>query len=56
LAAAKAAIDFGLEVDLETGLEIERAHFTGLFGTQDQRIGMESFLAHGPGKAEFTGR
>lgn len=56
LAAAKAAIDFGLEVDLETGLEIERAHFAGLFGTEDQRIGMESFLTHGPGKAEFTGR
>lgn len=54
--AAKAAIDFGIEVDLETGLEIERAHFAGLFGTDDQRIGMESFLENGPGKAEFTGR
>lgn len=54
--AAKAAIDYGLEVDLETGLEIERAHFAALFATEDQRIGMESFLANGPGKADFTGR
>lgn len=56
LQAAKAAIDTGLEVDLETGLEIERAHFSALFATEDQRIGMESFLANGPGQAEFTGR
>jgi enoyl-CoA hydratase/carnithine racemase len=56
LQAAKAAIDAGLEVDLETGLEIERAHFAALFATEDQRIGMESFLANGPGQATFTGR
>lgn len=56
LQAAKAAIDSGLEVDLETGLEIERAHFAALFATEDQRIGMESFIENGPGKAEFTGR
>jgi len=56
LQAAKAAIDTGLEVDLATGLEIERAHFAALFATEDQRIGMESFLANGPGQAEFTGR
>lgn len=54
--AAKAAIDYGLEVDLETGLEIERSHFAALFATDDQRIGMESFLRNGPGKADFTGR
>jgi enoyl-CoA hydratase len=30
--------------------------FAGLFGTEDRSIGMESFLAHGPGKADFTGR
>lgn len=54
--AAKASIDSGLEVDLETGLEIERVQFASLFSTDDQRIGMESFLENGPGKAEFTGR
>jgi enoyl-CoA hydratase/carnithine racemase len=56
LRAAKRAIDHGIGVDLATGLEIERIQFAALFGTQDQRVGMRSFLAHGPGKATFTGR
>ena len=56
LRAAKQAIDEGLERDLEAGLEIERLHFTGLFGTEDQQTGMRSFLADGPGKATFSGR
>jgi enoyl-CoA hydratase/carnithine racemase len=55
LRAAKQAIDRGLEVDLATGLEIERVHFAALFGTEDQREGMRSFLANGPGKAKFKG-
>jgi enoyl-CoA hydratase/carnithine racemase len=54
--SAKAAIDQGLGVDLATGLEIERNYFAALFGTQDQRAGMKSFLENGPGKATFTGR
>jgi enoyl-CoA hydratase/carnithine racemase len=56
LRAAKEAIDRGLEVDLDTGLEIERQQFAGLFATEDRTIGMESFVENGPGKAEFTGR
>jgi enoyl-CoA hydratase/carnithine racemase len=56
LRAAKEAIDVGLETDLATGLEIERQHFAALFATEDQKIGMRSFLADGPGKAGFTGR
>src|SRR5580658_6048421 len=56
LRAAKQAIDHGLDVDLATGLEIERVHFAALFGTEDQRTGMRSFLDSGPGKATFTGR
>jgi enoyl-CoA hydratase/carnithine racemase len=56
LRAAKEAIDAGLEVDLDTGLSIERQHFAGLFGTEDRRIGMDSFVEQGPGKARFTGR
>ena len=56
LRAAKRAIDYGLGVDLATGLEIERVQFAALFGTQDQRAGMRSFLENGPGKATFTGR
>ncbi len=54
--AAKDAIDRGLEVDLETGLEIERQQFAALFGTRDRSIGMESFVQNGPGKAQFEGR
>ena len=55
LRAAKQAIDYGLGVDLATGLEIERVQFAALFGTQDQRVGMHSFLENGPGQATFTG-
>ena len=54
--AAKESIDRGLEVDLDTGLEIERVQFAALFATEDRSIGMRSFVESGPGKAEFTGR
>ncbi len=56
LRAAKEAIDRGIETDLDTGLEIERIQFAALFATADRRIGMESFVAEGPGKARFEGR
>ncbi len=56
LAAAKRAVNQGLEVDIATGCQIERLEFSGLFATDDRRIGMESFLAEGAGKATFTGR
>ncbi|MHB2022523.1 MAG: enoyl-CoA hydratase/isomerase family protein [Mycobacteriales bacterium] len=56
LAAAKEAVDVGLESDLDTGLAVERGAFAGLFATEDRRIGMESFLENGPGKARFVGR
>jgi enoyl-CoA hydratase/carnithine racemase len=56
LRAAKQAIDDGLDVDLDTGLEIERLHFAGLFATEDAQAGMRSFLENGPGKASFTGQ
>jgi enoyl-CoA hydratase/carnithine racemase len=55
LRAAKDAIDRGLDADLDTGLEIERLNFAGLFGTDDARAGMQSFLENGPGKATFSG-
>jgi enoyl-CoA hydratase/carnithine racemase len=56
LRAAKEAIDRGVEVDLDTGLEIERMQFAGLFATRDREIGVASFVEHGPGKARFEGR
>ena len=54
--AAKESIDRGIEVDLVTGLEIERQQFAALFATEDRTIGMQSFVENGPGKAQFVGR
>ena len=56
LRAAKQAIDDGLELDLDSALRLETTLFAGLFSTEDQRIGMTSFVENGPGKAQFTGR
>ena len=56
LAAAKRAIDGGLDRALDEGLALETELFAGLFDTEDQRTGMQSFLENGPGKAQFTGR
>src|SRR4051794_21832318 len=56
LAAAKRAIDEGLDLPLSEGLALETELFAGLFETEDQKIGMRSFLESGPGKAEFSGR
>jgi enoyl-CoA hydratase/carnithine racemase len=56
LRAAKQAVNSGLEVDLVTGLEIERLQFAALFATEDQKTGMRSFTENGPGKAVFEGR
>jgi enoyl-CoA hydratase/carnithine racemase len=56
LRAAKQAIDEGLELDLDSALRLETALFTGLFATEDQTTGMQSFLTDGPGKARFSGR
>jgi len=56
LRAAKEAMDWGLEADLQTGLEIERQQFAALFATEDRAIGMRSFIESGPGKAAFVGR
>jgi len=54
LKAAKEAVDHGLEVDLDTGLEIERLQFTGTFATDDRTEGMRAFVAKE--KPGFTGR
>lgn len=56
LRAAKQAVNHGLDVDLATGLQIERLHFASLFATEDQKSGMLSFMENGPGKAVFEGR
>ena len=56
LAAAKKAIDGGLETDLRSGLDLESEIFAALFATEDRSIGMRSFVENGPGKAKFVGR
>lgn len=56
LAAAKRAIDDGLDSPLASGLDLERRRFAELFATEDQKIGMTSFVERGPGKAKFVGR
>jgi enoyl-CoA hydratase/carnithine racemase len=55
-ALAKHAIDHGLERPLEEGLILEQGMFVEVFKTEDAVIGVQSFLANGPGKATFTGR
>jgi enoyl-CoA hydratase len=56
LAAAKTAVDRGLGMGLRDGLDLETEVFAALFGTEDQVIGMRSFVENGPGKAQFLGR
>lgn len=52
----KRAIDAGLSGSLAEGLAIEQDQFVAAFRTADAKIGIASFLANGPGKAEFTGQ
>jgi enoyl-CoA hydratase len=53
---AKRVIDDGLGGSLSEGLDREADAFVEAFGTEDGRMGVESFLEHGPGKAKFSGR
>ncbi len=56
LRMAKKAIDEGRELDLDSALRLETTLFTACFATEDRRIGMDSFVANGPGKAAFVRR
>jgi enoyl-CoA hydratase/carnithine racemase len=53
---AKRAIDRGLDGSLAAGLDLERDAFVEVFGTEDARTGVASFLELGAGKAKFAGR
>lgn len=55
ISLAKKVIDSGLNRDLATGLDFEADAFVATFATNDAEIGINSFLADGPGKAKFTG-
>lgn len=53
LEAIKEAVDRGGDAGLDAGLALERALFTGVFGTADAATGIRSFIEEGPGKARF---
>ena len=52
-AMAKRAIDRGLDITLNGGLDLEQQLFTEVFHTEDAKTGVQSFLESGPGHAEF---
>ena len=54
IAAAKRGIDKGGEQLLADGLVMEQGLFAGQFDTNDQKVGMKSFVENGPGKADFS--
>lgn len=56
LRLAKQALDQGIEMDLDSALRLETSLFAACFATEDRRIGMDSFIKEGPGKARFTQR
>lgn len=55
LQAAKDVIQTGVDLDMTSGLLLERQAFAALFATEDQEIGMKTFAEEGPGKAKFKG-
>ena len=55
-AITKQTIDDGLSMSLADGLALEQHAFAAVFASEDSRIGVQSFLEHGPGKASFIGR
>jgi enoyl-CoA hydratase len=50
--AAKEVVNKSQDLPLRDGIEYERRLFHGLFGSQDQKIGMKAFAEKG--KAEWT--
>lgn len=54
LRAAKEAVNRGLEVDLASGLNVEKAWFLAVFATEDKQRGMQAFADRV--KPEFRGR
>jgi enoyl-CoA hydratase len=56
LAAAKRVIDAGMDQPLPDALEREVDAFVSVSDTDDARLGVASFLEHGPGRARFVGR
>ena len=55
LRLAKRALEEGTELPIDQALRLERDLFAECFATDDARTGVDSFLAEGPGKADFAG-
>jgi enoyl-CoA hydratase len=53
---SKLAVNEGIDLPLDQGLDIERKRFFECMKTEDAKTGIESFLENGPGKATFAGR
>lgn len=56
LRQAKRSIMDGLHLPIEEAIAVEAREFVTAFQSEDAVTGITSFLANGPGKAEFTGR
>jgi len=52
--AAKEMVNAAYEMNLAAGIQFERRLFHGLFGSEDQKEGMEAFVEKRPGK--WTGK
>lgn len=51
---SKESINTGMQADIDTGMNIEKAHFGLCFATEDQKEGMNAFL--NKRKANFSGK
>ncbi|MBU4194775.1 MAG: enoyl-CoA hydratase/isomerase family protein [Actinobacteria bacterium] len=56
LAMAKRSVNNGINCSITDGLAIEAQSIAICFSTEDQTIGMETFIKEGPGKAKFIGK
>jgi enoyl-CoA hydratase len=56
LGMAKRSVNHGMNSSLIDGLALEAQSIALCFSTEDQKIGMKTFIEKGPGKAEFTGK
>ena len=50
----KRAMMQGLSMPLREAVEVEADAFGDCFETEDRLVGVQSFIEHGPGKAEFN--
>ena len=56
LANAKRAIQDGITLPIAEAIAVEKREFVASFQTDDAVTGITSFLANGPGKADFSGQ